>query len=168
MKARDTGSITEADVKRALGRIRATARVDDACPLRWLAVVDERLSASGARDSEEARSWILTELLLSTVREQLAQLGSASATTMPIRGPERSAERDAAIVADFQAGCMYREAWSCLYHRYLSPTPIRVNDLAALTQPCSKHGRRLISRRMALGYTLVANALRTLEQQARR
>lgn len=159
----DPALITERDVQHALGGIRSTGLPAES-PLVYLNLVAEGLAAAPMASTAEARAWSLAALLAHLVRTQLSQLRGGSQAE--VESPTRRAQQTAAVTADFQSGNVDREAWSCLYHRYLSPYPMAVRDLADIAQPGAIHGRRYIARRLDRGYTLLANALRDRERDA--
>jgi predicted ATPase len=159
------GQITEEEVKRALGRFRATGDLASS-PLRDLDLVSRRLTHSGVGSTPGARGWALGETLHEIVLSQLTTLRGARSS--PRKRDSVAESTWAALRDDFAAGNVDRESWSALYYRYLALQPLQVQELAAILFPRSAHGRRTVGRRLARGYTLLTNALRDLEREALR
>jgi len=151
--------IDTAVVKAALDRMRKDESLEDS-PLVQLRAVRGALLVAEHAPGALARDWVLAEFLGKTIRDRLVMARGV--------GPgwvEPSAPSDifAALAADFQAGDVDREAWSCLYHRYVIRPPLQVQQIA-------KHGRldaRQVHRRVNdRGISLLVAALRELEAAA--
>lgn len=159
--------IQPADIQQALRALRRSGAVPQS-PLLGLAVVGQRLAELGLEPSRDNREWALAALLAEIVatRLHIARGGPPAQGSVSDALPARE---DAArlLAADFGAGDIEREAWSVLYYRFIAPHPLRVQRLAALTQPGVRYGTRQIARRIERGNALLAEAVQEREAQAR-
>jgi predicted ATPase len=153
--------VTEDDLKRALSSILAARSIESSALLQ-LEVVTARVGQ--ARVEAREREYALAEVLVRLARAELLRFRGNAADADA--APRFEGDPRAAIAFDFQCGSVEQEAWSCLYYRYLAAIPLPVQDIAAVVQPGSPHGRRLVSRRLARGYALLHRALRKMEQQS--
>lgn len=158
----------------ALKRLAAGRPLADTVVAR-LPVIDQRLRDAGLAPSATAREWAAGQVLSEIIQHQLAaarrndaSLG-AEGSPRPLDGTRRgmppAAEADErradrrAIAGDFAAEDMAREAWSCLFYRFIDSPTWPVQQLADIVRPTTPHGRKLIVRRSALGFRLLAAAL---------
>jgi hypothetical protein len=128
------------------------------CGLCQRDLVTLRLRESGLEDTRCSREWALMGLLTEIVESNLARVRQHDARHTS--GYERPPEDERALlVADFRSGCLDRETWSLLYHRYISPTAYQMQQLALLSgQP-----RRTLTRRLARGHRAIVRVLRDAE-----
>ncbi len=153
--------VTEEGLKRALSSILAARSIESSALLQ-LDVVTARVGQARAEARE--RELALAEVLVRIARAELVRFRSSSAASG--EAPEIDGDPRSGIAFDFQCSSIEQESWSCLYYRYLAATPLPVQDIAAVVQPGSPHGRRLVSRRLARGYALLLRALGAMEQRS--
>ncbi|MCE7937377.1 MAG: hypothetical protein DYG90_02040 [Chloroflexi bacterium CFX6] len=157
--------ITEADTKHALECIRREESIAGTA-LLGLDALRVRLRAAGISVSRESLEWALSGLLAEIVNRELAAR-EGDACVGPSRGEDSAATARGRLAADFNGNDADREAWSCLYYRYLAPHSLQMQEIAAVARPGMPHSRKHIGRRIERGIRLLANALRDTERDAR-
>lgn len=70
------------------------------------------------------------------------------------------------LAADFEVADIDRQAWSCLYYRYLAPRPWKVKDIGAVASPQAADAAKLVRNRIGRGIRLLLDALEADEQAA--
>jgi hypothetical protein len=109
------------------------------------------------------REYRLRELIQAIVLRELA--GHRRAMEVGDAAPEHNpAGVLAALGRDFAAGSLELEAWSALYHRYLVPVQVSVEELAAAVPTDPRHFRR----RVNAGIKRLAELLHRLEMAEHR
>jgi hypothetical protein len=161
VEALSAAHIDEHDVKLALERIRKSRR-DLPEALLALRVVTAFAADTGRESPYADPASSLSELIRRLVCRHLAAERGVPVTSFT-RASSRS-EAAAQLVADFAVDNPQREAWSCLYYRYLEPYSLQVRQIAQLTQPASPHCARQIHRRIDRGVEQLARVLRELER----
>lgn len=152
-------------VKAALRSLRNAAAMTGTS-LAGLAVVDARLRELGLQDTPANREWALVGLLSEMVWQQLTAARGRSSPRAPAAAGDVPADADRALAADFTANDTLREAWSAVFFRYVSPSPMAVQHMAAVSQPSLRHGTRQVARRVQRGIELLTDLLRSDEAQA--
>jgi hypothetical protein len=159
-----TELVTANAVRQALGAARAARPLGDN-PLMQLDAVSLRLRDEGMTDSRDSREWALMELLAELIEANLARARGLSEPrpvgSVQVLAPAPPQAR-ALLQADFRASSPDREAWSTLYHRYLAPSALHMDEIAALAGV----PRRTLARRFDLGIASLTRALRERERMA--
>ena len=102
----------------------------------------------------------LRELVESIVAEEAGR--QRAAEELPIAHGDTRAELLAAVGRDFYGRNGELEAWSALYHRYLAPIPLSVEELAAAAHLDARNFRRRVNN----GVDRLVQRLRHLERDA--
>jgi hypothetical protein len=150
-------------------------------PLAHANFVNQQIQSTGVVPTPAAREWVLSAVITEIVQDRLAGLRDLGTGAGPERGaaafaftlkPARSTMGLADLLGDvreclerdFLAENQQREAWSCLYYRFIHVPPLRVQEITAIVRPGLPHGRKVVVRRTALGFRLLTAAL--LEREA--
>jgi hypothetical protein len=134
--------------------LRAWRQVEE-IPAGLLELDILRQQASSSRVEIEIR---LRDLIESLVAGELA--GRRAAEGLPTQNAGRSrAELLAAVAGDFSRNHSEIEAWSALYHRFLAPTPLSVEELALAAHLDARNFRRRVDG----GVRRLTEQLRRLE-----
>jgi hypothetical protein len=151
-------TLTPKTIERAL---KALQRAQDP-PTELLEL--EMLDAS-VISATVAKRLALQKWLTATVAEALRYQRNAEGLSYSDDPPpsSRQAMLDR-LAADFQPGNPDLEAWSALYHRYLTPLPFKVGELSQTAHVSPQQFRRRLNR----GLAHLAAALRKAETEARR
>jgi len=163
-------TICEADLRNALDALCRGVGLGET-PLLSLTVVHAAVDRAGLEPTVTNREAALGDLLADLIRTRLASERDAPLPVVSgmVSGMVPAATAEAHdLVADFQADAPDREAWSCLYHRYVALHPLRVQQIAMLTQPNAASGAKQVHRRTLRGLELLAKLLRELEREAAR
>lgn len=150
----DLTVLTSALLKRALQALRQAQPPPD--EILQLTLLDD------PRDpSPFAREQKLHELLVEIITQTLIFYRRAEGLTNPAASPARDTQR-AEIELDFRYGNPELEAWSALYHRYVTPLHFTTEDLAA-----SAHVEgHTLTRRLNQGLDYLTAELRRRELAA--
>jgi formylglycine-generating enzyme required for sulfatase activity len=178
--------LTEAHVADALGRL-ASGRALGACPLVHAHCINLHIQESGVAPSSSARAWALAAVISEIVQDRLAALRDAGTRSFSLgraatpsgvapkpawnaaRSPDLLAAERECLERDFLTDNSQREAWSCLYYRFIHVPPLQVQEITTIVRPGSPHGgRKLVFRRTHLGIQLLTAALLDREKAALR
>ncbi len=152
-------------VRQALDQMRH-AKPLDALSLVDMQALHQRVRREDRPDTPADRARALAELLRQIIIERLAAERHASSSAV-LDEPERWADLETLIWADFGAGSRWREAWSCLFYRYVSRHELRIQQLSDLTQPpTAKDPAKEINRRLNRGLERLTLSLQTIETAA--
>jgi predicted ATPase len=157
----DLGDITDSDIRRVLDGMRQ-GRSLPVTPLYKLEAARQSLLEAGLPDTPVNLDWALANVVAGIIKGRLAAERGVAATVPP----ESRQAFAQLIAADFESDNPDREAWSCLYHRYVVSNPFRVRQLAEFALPDYENGVRHINRRVKRGVRLLTLALREIEKQA--
>lgn len=152
----NTGPITPSEIKAVLERLRKNQDIDDSPLVRLRIVVklQAEVDPSGRRID---LAWALREILQRSIHEELDSSRAARGARSAHRPTVTTA---AALSEDFAADDPNREAWSCLFFRYVAQPPLPIQTIA-------RHAGvdvRQVHRRIHLrGLPLLADRLRALE-----
>lgn len=150
-------SLTVAQVKQAL---RALARGDIA-PDLLPSVFRLRSVQTPLERTHELRVY-LSDLILTRLNELRGPAGGTNWSQANGRPADQNSEALAALARDFARGNAALEAWSALYHRYLSDADLSVEALAAAAHVSERQFRR----RVEAGIRLLTEQLRVAEMSA--
>ncbi len=143
--------LTTDDLERAL---RALRRAE---PLGAAVLHLQLLQTAGPTRSPAV---VLEETFLRLTLEHLQQARSAAGVpTLPPVNPTREHNLEQ-LAADFSASSAQLEAWSAVYHRYLSPLDVSARDLAAAAHVAPRQFRR----RLAAGLEHLLAALQRADE----
>ncbi len=158
--------IDEQGIRQALNQLRRGRRLADG-DLLSLQVLRQSLERSGRPVTDADLSAAVRELLHRVIRAHLALERGAPERAEAAESTVRE-EAEACLVQDFQAGNANREAWSCLFYRYVSMHDFQVRQISDLIDANGGGDRRRqLTRRVQHGCNLLARELRDMEQQAR-
>lgn len=104
----------------------------------------------------------LSDLILARLSELRDQTGGANRFQANGRPADQNSEALAALTRDFARGNAALEAWSALYHRYLSDADLSVEVLATAAHVSERQFRR----RVEAGIRLLTEQLRVAEMSA--
>lgn len=157
----DLGDITDNDIRRVLDGMRQ-GRSLPVTPLYRLEAARQALHEAGLPDTPVNLDWALANVVAGIIELRLA-----AERGVPAPFPPESRQAFAQLIAaDFESDNADREAWSCLYYRYVVSNPFRVKQLAAFALPDYENGVRHINRRIQRGVHLLTLALRDREKLA--
>jgi predicted ATPase len=157
------GAISAAAVRDGLDRMRQV-RPFAGSGLRDLEIVRRRLHQSGDTICDETVDREIVGLLSSIIVSHLARHRGVDAATLHDVLP--AAVLGERLRDDFASAAGEREAWSCLYHRYVLTDPWRVSTIADTISPGQVWAARQIRRRIATGVEALASEIRSLEREA--
>lgn len=96
----------------------------------------------------EEQAYLLAEFLTGTIDRLYREVRRMEGLGLLI--PSNREEAGAQIQQDFKAGNSILEAWSALYHRYVSPVNFSVEDLARAASVVTQQYRRRVNQGLAL------------------
>ena len=135
----DLSEIKERAVRAVLERMPHAGTVRDN-PLLGLGAVRTRLADTGTSATPDSLEWALLGLLSEIVTRRLNKLRAAEVVD---HDPDDShAAASQKMQGDFAAKSSEREAWCCLYYRFVSPHAFKVREIGSIARPNSMHGRK--------------------------